>query len=160
MLLGVVSDTHAHVENARRAVRMLESLDVAEVIHCGDIGSAEVVPLFSQWPTHFVFGNVDYDLAELRAAIKKAKLHCHERFGQLQLAGRKIAFLHGDDRKQFDAAIDSQQFDLVCHGHTHIARQEQIGKTQVLNPGALYRANPHTLAVVDLNDMQTNIIVV
>jgi hypothetical protein len=59
MLLGVVSDTHGHVQNAQAAVRMLENLEVEVVLHCGDIGSQAIVPLFKKWPTHFVFGNVD-----------------------------------------------------------------------------------------------------
>src|SRR5438067_2299698 len=69
MLLGIVSDTHGHVEHTRQAVRMLESLEVHEVIHCGDIGSSDIVPLFAAWPTHFVLGNVDYDEPPLREAI-------------------------------------------------------------------------------------------
>lgn len=47
MLLGVVSDSHGHVGNTRQAVRMLQSLDVAAVIHCGDIGTPEIVKLFA-----------------------------------------------------------------------------------------------------------------
>src|SRR5437763_1587538 len=35
MRLGIVSDTHAQVANTREAVRMLESLDVQAVLHCG-----------------------------------------------------------------------------------------------------------------------------
>jgi uncharacterized protein len=158
MLIGIVSDTHGQVEFAQQAVRMLESFSVEQVLHCGDIGSPEIPALFAQWPTHFVFGNVDYDLHDLRAAIKHAKLTCHERFGQLQLAGRKIALLHSDDAKLFQSTIQSGRYDLVCYGHTHVAKREQIGKTLVLNPGALYRANPHSIAIVDLKTLDVNFV--
>ena len=158
MFLGIVSDTHGHTENAQRAVHMLECLDIQQVLHCGDIGSTAIPSLFARWPTHFVFGNVDYDRVDLRDAIQQAKLTCHERFGQLELAGRKIAFLHGDDSKLFRATIQEGRYDLVCYGHTHITKQERIGKTLVLNPGALYRANPHTIAVVDLTTMEPTIV--
>ncbi|MBI3468270.1 MAG: metallophosphoesterase family protein [Planctomycetes bacterium] len=154
MLLGVVSDTHGRVETARAAARMLESLEVACVIHCGDVGSAEIVPLFSAWPAHFVFGNVDDDVRALRAAIAAAGQTCHERFGTLELDGRRIAFLHSDDRRKFDETVASGQWDLVCYGHTHVAEQHRAGPTLVLNPGALHRARPHSFAVVDLKDMQ------
>ena len=70
--------------------------------------------------------------------------------GTLEVAGVKIAFLHGDDLRLLDETIRSGQWNLVCHGHTHVVRQEQIDNTLVLNPGALYRATPHTLAVVEL----------
>jgi putative phosphoesterase len=158
VLLGVVSDTHGQVEFTRQAVRMLESLEVQVVLHCGDIGSPEIVPLFHAWPTHFVFGNVDYDRAALRTAIKQAGQTCHERFGSLELVGRKIAFLHSDDTTTFRDAIASGQWDLVCYGHTHVAKEEHVRNTIVLNPGALYRANPHSLAIVELPELRvTNV---
>jgi hypothetical protein len=158
MQIGVVSDTHGRAPSAMEAVRMLDSLGVELVIHCGDIGSPEIVGLFSPWPTHFVFGNVDHDEAELRGAISAAGQTCHGRFGRLELAGRKIGFLHGDDAALLRQTIDGGKWDLVCHGHTHVARRQQHGKTLVLNPGALYRATPHTIAVVELPAMQATII--
>lgn len=153
MILGVVSDTHGHVEHTLPAVRMLESCEVELVIHCGDVGSAAIVELFRGWPTHFVFGNVD-EPARLRAAIEQAGLTCHGEFGQLELCGRKIAFLHGDDAPRLRATIDGGAFDLVCCGHTHRAEKRLAGRTTVLNPGALHRAQPHTLAIVRLPELE------
>lgn len=150
MRIGVVSDTHGHVGYAQTAVEMLRDLNVQAVLHCGDIGSTRIIPLFADWPTHFVFGNVDHDRAELKQEILAAQQSCHDRFGELELAGRKIAFLHSDDGNLFRQTIRSGEFDLVCYGHTHEAEQHLVGKTLVLNPGALYRANPHSFAVVDL----------
>ncbi len=118
MIIGIVSDTHGHVEYARPAVRMLESCQVELVIHCGDIGSPDVVELFAPWPTHFVFGNVD-EPNRLRRAIAAAGQTCHERFGSLELDGRRIAFLHGDDARLLVEAIDDARYDVVCFGHTH-----------------------------------------
>ena len=150
MRIGIVSDTHGHVQNARRAAGILETQKIELVIHCGDIGSVEVVPLFDRWVTHFVFGNVDYDEARLRAAIEAAGHVCHGQFGELELAGVRIAFLHGHDLPGLESAIASGSYRLVCHGHTHRKDCYQIGDTTVMNPGALYRANPHSLAVAEL----------
>jgi len=160
MLIGIVSDTHGHVPNTRAAVQMLQSLGVEAVLHCGDIGSAEIVPLFAQWPTHFVFGNVDGggQSAELRRAIVKAGQICHGRFGSFELGGVKIALVHGDDKRLLDQTISAGLHDLVLHGHTHVPQQEKIGNTLVLNPGALYRADPHTIALVELASLHTEII--
>jgi predicted phosphodiesterase len=107
-----------------------------------------------------VFGNVDYNHAELRAAIKKAKLTCHDCFGKLELAGRKIAVLHSDDAKLFRSTITGGQYDLVCYGHTHQAEQHRAGNALILNPGALHRANPPTCAVVDLTAMTAEFLAV
>jgi len=46
--------------------------------------------------------------------------------------------------------ITSESFDMVCYGHTHVAEQHRQGKTLVVNPGAIYRAQPHTLAIANL----------
>jgi hypothetical protein len=158
MLLGVISDTHGHRESTLAATRMLDSLEVEQVLHCGDIGSLEIVPLLAAWPTHFVFGNVDDQQDELRASIETAGQTCHGRYGELEISGRQIAILHSDDHLRWREAIDSQQFDLVCYGHTHQAEQHMQGRTLVLNPGAIHRASPHTIAVVDLVTMQATIV--
>jgi putative phosphoesterase len=133
---------------------MLSSLGVDAVLHCGDIGSPDIVPLFAQWPTHFVFGNVDYDVHVLRAAIDAAGQTCHGLCGDLILAGARVGFLHGHDGKLFEKMIASGDWQLICYGHTHVAERHQEGPTWVLNPGALYRADPHSLAVVDLPDLE------
>ncbi len=70
----------------------------------------------------------------------------------------KIALLHGDDQKLLAKTIADGLHQLVCHGHTHVPRQEKIGHTLVLNPGALYRANPHTIAIVRLPELDVEII--
>lgn len=153
MRIGVVSDTHGHVANAQAAVERLRLQNIEAVLHCGDVGSPAIILLFADWPTHFVFGNVDYDQASLRQAILAAGQTCHDRFGEIELAGRKIALLHSDDRILFAQTMRSGEFDLVCYGHTHEAEQHHEGKTLVLNPGALYRARPHSFAIVDLATM-------
>lgn len=156
MLLGVVSDTHGHTEFALEATRMLSAMEVSKVIHCGDIGSTEIVSLFEAWPTHFVLGNVDHNAEQLRQAIEDAGQTYCGRFGSLEEADRKIAFLHGDDQRRLDAETQSGNWDLICSGHTHVAALETIGNTVALNPGAIYRANPRSIAVVELPTLQVH----
>lgn len=157
MLLGVLSDTHGNLDNTSRAVELLQSQGIEVLLHCGDIGTSSVVAEFAMdvtgWPTHFVFGNVDRDEALLRHAIQDAGQTCHHRYGEIELAGRQIALLHSDDQRLFRTTIESSRFDLVCYGHTHQAESHLAGPTLVLNPGALHRANPHTVATVDLQAM-------
>jgi putative phosphoesterase len=160
MRIGVVSDTHGHVENTRAAVRMLEALEVEAVLHAGDVGNVEVVKLLTAWPAHYVFGNCDYDADHLRAGMEQAGSTCHGRFGDFELAGRRIALLHSDDARLFRQVTSGGLYDLVCYGHTHRGEQHREGRTLVLNPGALYRATPHSLAVVDLKALEATIVAV
>ena len=156
-LLAVLSDTHGHIPFTLEAIREIENRSPDLVIHCGDVGSASVVALFAGRPTRFVFGNVD-DPSLLRFAIRDAGLTCDEEFGELELAGRRIAFLHGDDEYRLRDTIQSGEYDLVCHGHTHKQRWEAVGRTRVLNPGAIVRATPHSLAFVTLSELEVEFV--
>jgi hypothetical protein len=151
MQIAVVSDTHGQIEQIREAIRVLDSLNIDAIIHCGDIGSTAVIPLFEKWPTHFVFGNVDrHDEAQLQTEIEACGQTCHGRFGELSLAGQKIAFLHSDDRNRFLETMNSGEWDLVCYGHTHRVESHTVGETVILNPRALHRATPRSFALVEL----------
>ena len=151
MRIGVISDTHAHVHNTRSAVRMLESLDVEAVLHCGDICSTEIPPLLAAWPTHFVYGNCDHKQAlSLQQAVHGIGETLHRPFGQVEVEGKKIAFVHGDDTAFLEELENSGEFDFLFYGHTHKAEEHRTGRTRVINPGALHRANPKTLILLDL----------
>lgn len=158
--IGVISDTHGHVENARRALRMFDALDVTAILHCGDIGSLAVVELFANQPAHFVFGNTDTDLDRFAAEIRHLGQHCHGQFGDLEFAGVRVALLHSHDGRRFRQTIACGDYGLVCYGHTHVAAIDRHGDTLVVNPGAMYRANPHSIAVVELPKLEATIITI
>jgi uncharacterized protein len=160
MRLGVISDTHGHISYTKAALDVLGRQQVDALLHCGDIGPPQIVGLFAGRETHFVFGNSDEDLADLRMAINEVGLSCHEYRGEIERDGRRIGFIHGDDAGAFMEMVNSQQFDLVCYGHTHQKELHQEGRTWVLNPGAVYRASPHTVAVVDLETMDIRHVVI
>jgi hypothetical protein len=54
--------------------------------------------------------------------------------------------------------VNSQAYRLVCYGHTHVPEQHYEGKTLVLNPGALFRANPRTIAILELPSLEVETI--
>ena len=39
--------------------------------------------------------------------------------------------------------------DWLLHGHTHQVRDERIGRTRIINPGALQRARRYTVGLLD-----------
>ena len=153
--IGVISDTHGQVEKTREGVRLLESMEVEQVFHCGDIGSMEIVRLFDAWKTHFVLGNCDHESTLPQREIEEAGHVFYGRFGQIELAETRIALIHGDDQRRLDEAIHSGDWNLICHGHTHVARQDRFGETLVLNPGAIYRARQHSVALVELPTLES-----
>jgi putative phosphoesterase len=134
----------------RLALAELRQRGVRTVLHCGDIGEESTIALFRDFTAHFVFGNCDYDREALRAAIAEMGATLHEGWGQLELEGVKIAFLHGDDGRLKKDVENSGYFDFLFYGHTHVAAEHRTGPTRVINPGALHRALPKTFLVVDL----------
>jgi putative phosphoesterase len=150
MRIGVVSDTHDRVEAVAEAVRLLAEQRVELILHCGDIESPETVRAFQILPTHFVFGNWDKDKGKLSAAIRAIGGTAHEGFGALELAGKRVAWVHSHERHQLYQLEHCDYFDYVFYGHTHVREQHRTGKTLVANPGALFRANPKTCIVLDL----------
>jgi uncharacterized protein len=156
MKIAIVSDTHNNYPTVEAALEVLRSRKVNFVIHCGDICDSETVWLFQGLTTHFVFGNCDHDRHSLRQAVYGIGGELHEPFGHLELARKKLAFLHGDDESLLKS-IEHGGFDFVFHGHTHVTRDQRIGGTRVINPGALYRARIRTFALLDLKsgDLET-----
>jgi len=150
MQIGILSDSHGRHASVERALAILQARQVNTVLHCGDIDDADTVWLFHGFTAHFVFGNCDHERASLRQAVYGIGETLYEPFGRLELDGVRIAFLHGDDSRLLYDLEHSGDYDFVFHGHTHVAAERQTGPTRVVNPGALHRANPKTLAVLDL----------
>ncbi len=150
MKIAVLSDSHGRHEIVRRALADLRGRGVAAVLHCGDIDDTETVLLFRGFTAHFVFGNCDWDKDGLRAAMAEAGATLHENFGHVEIAGRKIAFLHGDDKRLMRDVEQSGAYDFLFYGHTHQAEEHRTGPTRVVNPGALHRADPKRFIVLEL----------
>lgn len=158
MLVGIISDTHSHVLYTQDAVRVFRARGAEMVLHCGDIGSVSIIPCFGDLPAHFVLGNVDWNGDELSDAIAQAGHTFYGRLGRLEAAGKRILFLHGDDDKLLRECISQSDADLICYGHTHVAEQRLENGKLVVNPGAVFRSQPPSVALVDLASMRAEIV--
>lgn len=156
--IGIISDTHGQVTRVQQAVIHFDKHEIDTVLHCGDIESLAIPAILRPSPAHFVLGNVDWNSDALAAAIKAAGHLFHGRFGALQIGGRSIALLHGDNARQLSSVTESGEWDVVCTGHTHHPNVQRDGNTVVLNPGALHRAVRYTIAVLDLADLSVEFI--
>lgn len=156
MRIGILSDTHGATGRATRAIELLLAHECRALLHCGDIGSEEVLRAMAERcraaavPLHAVLGNVDLVEPALRDAACGDGARVWGECAELELGERRIALLHGHDARALSAAIASGAFDYVCTGHTHQTRDERHGRTRVINPGAVYRAVSPSVAVLDL----------
>jgi putative phosphoesterase len=150
MKIGILSDTHGRADATVAAIRLLRERGVELILHCGDVDSPATVRLFTGVVTHFVFGNWDLDKGKLRSAMREIGAVCHGELGRLELAGKRIAWLHGHVRGQRHRLEVSQEWDFMFYGHSHKVEAHRSGRTLVLNPGALHRAKVKTVAIVNV----------
>ncbi len=77
-------------------------------------------------------------------------------FGEVVLEKRKIAYVH-NNRKAKELA-ESERYDTVFYGHTHTPWEEQIGKTQLINPGEVAgQFGRASFAVFDLKTLKAEL---
>lgn len=159
MILGVLSDSHGHVERTRAAIEILEAAGATKFVHCGDVGSEDVLSELIGKEAWFVLGNCDEPARDLLWYAQTIGLHTPGPAPlELELAGRRIAVAHGHERafERLLAQLEDpvgprdQAPDYILHGHTHVARDVRIGRTRVINPGALVRARHYSVATLDL----------
>jgi putative phosphoesterase len=150
MRLGILSDTHDRLERAHSAIRLLQAQAVEALVHCGDLTGPEMVAVCAALPCYFVFGNHDADnVPELRRAMAAAGGVCLGWGGEVTLAGKRVAVVHGH------LAIDVRPLlaagpDYLLSGHSHIPGDRRDGPTRRINPGALDEADKFTVALLDL----------
>src|SRR5687768_17087562 len=130
-------------------VAALRGRGAAYFIHCGDVGGEDVLDSLAGLPSAFVFGNTDFDRASLTRYAQDLGITCYGHAGDLELAGKRIALLHGDDDRLKRRLLDAQQHDYQLQGHTHVPQDDRVGRTRVINPGALHRAKVKTVALLD-----------
>jgi putative phosphoesterase len=149
MNIGILSDTHGRVAPARRALQVFDHHRVEHIIHCGDVGEVDVFELFVGRPFTFVWGNTDQPSHSLLAFLNTVGIHAPTKVPvRLTLDGKTFAVFHGHE-PGFDAAERNLPVDYLLHGHSHVTRDERRGRTRIINPGALHRARPKTVAVLD-----------
>jgi putative phosphoesterase len=149
MLVGIISDTHGRADAMAAAVQLLQKRSAAFFIHCGDVGGPAVLDHLAGLPAAFVWGNCDFDRANLSRYGEMLNIRCYGTSGELDLDGKSAAFLHGDDHKLKHRLFASNRFDYLFFGHTHVCEHQLAGRTHLINPGALHRANPKTVALLD-----------
>lgn len=137
MRIGIISDTHDDLRNLRAALEILRLEDITTVFHCGDLSGPAVVAALSEFDVWIARGNVD-NHPEMEEAVsdvlgkgRMAESH------HLTVDGRAALLIHGHREAELRRLIRAGEYFYVIHGHSHRRRDETIGRTRVINPGAL-----------------------
>jgi putative phosphoesterase len=152
MKIGILSDSHGQCDRLGRAVEVLVQRGADVVLHCGDIGHDDCVRLLagSGKPVYAVCGNVDRDVTQMMALAAECGVDLHWEVIEVPLGnGQYLVATHGHDSRLVEELLAGQQFPYLCLGHSHRRRDERVGLMRVINPGALHRARPYTMALLD-----------
>jgi uncharacterized protein len=159
MKVGILSDSHDQVARTAIAAALLVDAGASAFIHCGDITVPQVVYELNARPSYFVFGNCDDDLSGLRQAIEGIGGTCLGDGGLIILGGRRIAVTHGHLEREIHR-LEALEPDYLLSGHTHCADDQRRGPTRWINPGALQRVKPWTVALLDLESDELSVLII
>ncbi|MEM2816195.1 MAG: metallophosphoesterase [Candidatus Bathyarchaeia archaeon] len=163
MIVGIISDTHDNLPLVDKAVKKLNGEGVALVLHAGDYVAPFVIPKFKELKARIVgvLGNNDGDRELLKKrAAEHGNMELRGNFAEIQAGNVKIALIHGHEDELLKALINSQSFEVVVHGHTHMAEIYRKGSTIVVNPGEVcgYITGKSTIALLDTERLESKII--
>jgi putative phosphoesterase len=161
MKIAVISDIHSNMGNIALAKKIIDEEKIRTVICCGDIQSEEVFRELDSWKqqVYLALGNVDKELERKLDAglIWPEHLKYYPDYGEMTIAGKKVAFCHFKVRA-FKLA-EKQKWDIIFYGHTHTPWEEKVGKTILLNPGEITRHfGKPTFAIYDFAKMKAKLV--
>ena len=161
--IGIISDTHDHIENVKKAVKIFNEQKVSYCFHAGDIISPFMAPLAFKGlksKLYLVFGNNDGEIIFLKEKFAEIGAEIKNNQFSIELESKKIVLFHTLESEILDAVVQSNKFAVVISGHTHEALVKKINKTIVINPGEAcgYLTGKATAGIIDLEKMEAEII--
>ena len=161
MKIGILSDTHNDSDMTQRALSEFRQRGVQTLFHCGDLTSAEMIKHYQGFEVYFVRGNMDrHHVQSLKTAIAaQREAHWLGKGDTVELEGKLIAITHGDREGVFENLVFAEP-DYIFTGHTHRRRDQRVGPTRLINPGALGGVNYETrsICILDLSNDQLDVI--
>ncbi|MCU0600727.1 MAG: metallophosphoesterase [Desulfobacterales bacterium] len=163
MKIAVMSDSHDHIWNLRKALDTTKSEKCSMIIHCGDFVAPFVFKEFLQAgiPVHCVFGNNDGDRYLLtRFALESDGLiTLSPMIGTVDAGNLKIAFAH--EWAVAEGLAATGKYDLVCYGHSHQHALQKIGGTLAVNPGEIMGKDGEPgFCIVDTDEISVRRIII
>ena len=147
MIVGLVSNTNGRSDAMAAALAALRDRGADLIVHCGDVGGRQVLDELKNIDAAFVWGDKDRDRMGLLRHARQVNVVCFGVLGELDLDGKRAVLVHGDDKKLVRRLLDEQQYDYLLCGHEPEGEDRKVGKTRVINPGALHGGPSQNCAV-------------
>ncbi|MFH1727339.1 MAG: metallophosphoesterase [Pseudomonadota bacterium] len=132
MIVGIVADSHDHLDNIRKVLQIFKERNVETILHAGDFISPFALSKFINEDFRFVgvFGNNDGDKAAL-SLMAPGKVYKAPHW--FDLDGKKFLLTH-DYSNVNSIGIKS---DFIICGHTHQLEVKDTPFGFLINPGDL-----------------------
>jgi hypothetical protein len=140
MRIGLISDTHDHLENIARAFEFFAGEKIKLICHAGDWVSPYAIHHTKNLTARFkmqlrgVLGNNEREI-HLLLQQSDARFILAPSTLSFRASKRKIILYHGTDAALLESLVRSGKHDVVISGHTHIPRLRKAGQTLHINPG-------------------------
>jgi len=130
MLVGIISDSHDHLDRLRLGIKRLEKEGAEVLLHPGDIIAPFAAKVLLEWqkPLHVVYGNNDGE----RRGLKSVLPQIVDGPILVELDGCRISM---DHYPPSDERIPIETVGVVLFGHTHEVLVEERNGVLHLNPG-------------------------
>ena len=138
MKRGLISDSHDHIENIRKAAEIFREREVELVIHAGDYTSPPALKVLAGLKTAGVLGNNDGETLGIAKVFEKSGGLFKGDFLKLDIEGKTIAVYHGTIPEIREALGRCGLYHAVISGHTHKMENYLEGETRMLNPGSAH----------------------
>ncbi len=153
MKIGIISDTHDQIDRITKAVSVFQNHEIHQVFHCGDVTSLASIQWFCEFQIALSFGNGDFLTGEMNQFLKACNPKNQTGYQvETELFGKRIGMTHSHLPDVLDKMIETQSYDYIFFGHTHIRSSRLMGKTRLINPGAtggLMKQTP-SVCILDL----------
>lgn len=148
MKIGVLSDSHSKLDFIYRAISLFRNQDIGILIHCGDLDTPNILEELAVFPRVYVVkGNDDKLVEEYKKISCELGIKFYKDYADLNIEGKTIAVLHGDNYERYGSLITSGQYNYILYGHTHQPTHNKYKSTNLVNPGSW---NTKKVAIIDL----------
>ena len=132
MRIGIMSDSHDHLDRLNAMLKSLEARNIEHLIHLGDFVAPFAMKRILTWPgpKTMIYGNNDGEKKGLKVLYPELKDGPIE----LTLDGVRLGLAHSVEEIPADYRT---RCDVVLYGHTHhkLLKPAEAGRAMEINPG-------------------------
>lgn len=156
MLLGIISDTHDHIEKVKKAIGIFNQYNLLSVIHCGDFVAPFTLKEFINLKAKFygVFGNCDGEKDGLLKVAKENNFILSEPPLEISFGNKKFLIFHKLKKEEI------KNVDYIIYGHTHKYELRKEENIFFINPGEAcgLLTEKATIALLNIEENQVEIL--